>query len=261
MTAQEQTSKSKDRDITVPLLVSGIVMCLVCAGLWLAAIRSQDYLRTTVGPAIGLVTPTPPGCPPVPPGWARVYSDGFWTNSGGWPAGEYEDDYADTELRVGDGSLTWSARVHQDYFQNFNPGRIPPQKDIYLVTSVRRLGGAAGEDYGLFVRDFGARLYYFAIDDFRHVGLFRFDGSREQPWQVLYFEPSALIRPRESNALVAFIQDTHLTFCINDQLAVELEDDNPYLRIGRYGVAASMLAGGDLNRFEFDSMAAYAPTR
>jgi hypothetical protein len=215
---------------------------------------------------MGLIEPTPTAtpipCPAVPAGWTKGINHEFDVdvNDDAWPLGEDTDAYADTNMEIKDGVLRWSLRAHQNVYYHIEPRYSnDSRRDFYLFTRVRQVSGPLDSDYGVTFRLIGWKHYYFSISDAGKVLVYKRGSQEGDDSKQLYWDISASVQPGEFNELVVFAKGSHFTFCVNQQVVAELDDES-YVS-GRFGVQMELEQATDEAVIEYDNYTVYAPQK
>ncbi|MBI5951556.1 MAG: hypothetical protein HY865_07850 [Chloroflexi bacterium] len=245
-----------ENDIKTFLILAGVLVC-ICVCLCMIAALVWRYSP----PKMGLFEPTPtaiPPCPSIPTGWVEVMNDQFDGNVNLWPLGKDTNSYADTNTEIKNGILEWSLTAHQDVYYHIEPGANNNlQKDFYLTTDVRQADGPLNSEYGVTFHLLGWKHYYFSISDTGEVLVKKRSSRDGDDTEQLYWDFSSNVRPGEYNKLTVFAQGSHFTFCVNQQVVVELDDDT-YTK-GRVGIAMGLDRAADEAIIEYDNYTVYAP--
>jgi hypothetical protein len=276
-----QAFRAKERDVTLPLLVSGAVACLLCAGLGVAATLAGDSLQAIVAPGFGLTsstrssvptsTPTPPPtptavltsiplsvhCPEVPADWFRIANETFGNTTAVWPTGSQVDGEVQSELSIGGGALRLALLPQPGSYVYRRPESLQGRPDFYMVTNVTQRQGPEDTDYGVIFRLAGGRHYFFSINGLQQVRLRR---HGDDDWrETLFNGKSAAIRPGENNELIVFGQAAQFTLCINRIVVARLE--NASYPTGRFGIGVLAGAAQGAVVIEYDDIRIYAVYR
>jgi len=140
--------------------------------------------------------------------------------------------------------------------QDDKAAAVKSLNDFYFSVNVRSSDSLPGTDYGMIVWADEDRMYYFQADSWRasvHVRREE-DDEWEQP---VYGDDLILISPAEPAKLSVLQTQSQASFCVNDQLALVIDDIGDVFE--DFGVAGSISGQGDPVNFEFDDFVVYGP--
>src|SRR5690349_3731850 len=161
--------KAPQRDFTIPLLISGFLVAVICVTLGVVGFLSRNFIRNDLAPRIGLVDPTrtaiptaiPNTCPPLDTRWKTSLVEGFNNNNLKWPVGRETDEYGNSEVRIEEGQMFVDLSTTQGVFFHPTPARRYSLTDFYLTVEAQQLQGSLPFDgFGLFLRADGATIHY-----------------------------------------------------------------------------------------------------
>jgi hypothetical protein len=266
MNSQDKSPKLlEEKDNTLPIILTGLFSSYVCICICMctALLLIGLYSNNKVSPTTNLVEPSPiatlslPPCPAIPTGWVEVMNDKFGPNVNMWPVGKDTDAYADTEMEIRYGALRWSLNAHQGFYAYEEPQFISSQHNFYLQTNVRQTNSPLDSNYGVTFRGNGWNQYYFAINDVGKVLVYKHADNEDHLWENLFWTDSAIAQPGKYNELIVIAQDSHFTFCVNQQMVGEMTDDS-YIS-GYVGIGANLHQAKEETLIEYDNYTVYAP--
>jgi hypothetical protein len=259
MEEQEKVSTWATRDLTIPLILSGVISSVACIAVCVVLYLARDFLGNDVAPALGLVDPTPAPvlCPAIPADWQIVMHDDFsTTNKYYWEHGVDNDDYADAITKIDEGKFKWDIQANQGVFYERRSIKNVTPEDFYVSVNVLNLGGAHDAEYGIGFRIKDRQTLFFSIQASGRVKVHVRDS--ESDWQPLLFDGRTNhMRMFGADQLEIFRQDGRYSFCVNQELIGEV-DDSVYAA-GEFGFGAELENEGDTLLLEFDDFIVYAP--
>lgn len=218
---------------------------------------------------IPTATQIPVPCPAIPTGWVEVMNDKFGPNIHMWPLGRETDAYANRNVEIKNGALRFLLAAHQGFYTFYNPEYIDHQQDFHLHTKVRHTNGPLHNNYGVTFRSNGLNHYYFAINNAGEIQIYKHIDSEDSSWGILYYEDpsweilyyavSSNIQADQYNEMVVFAQGSHFTFCVNQQMVAEINDDS-YVS-GDVGIGMSLEQSNDEAVIEYDNYTIYGPKK
>lgn len=251
MNSQDESSKLQKRDMTFPLILTGLCSSYICICICMcAAILSISWYSENEVSA---------PCPPVPAGWQTIMNNDFDSNRYIWPIGENSDAYEDTDLQIVDGLLRLDVKAHQGvYDYQFPKLNNREQKDFYISTQARKVSGPPDAEYGLIFRVRADQHLFFTIQDSGIVKVHTRDTNGE--WQDLFFSGRAEnINVDESTQLSIFVEGSNYIFCVNQYVVGEV--NNSDYSSGKFGIAVELENANDKAVFEYDDFIVYAPAK
>ena len=249
---------------TIPLLLGCIFSTVICIVLCAIIYLSRDFIKNDIALIPGLIEPTPTPdpdiCPKIPSEWVKVMDNDFNANTYNWPLGKYTDEYSESNPKITKGLLELSLKAFSNrgvYYYTFPALNISPE-NFYFMSTVRQISGREDSRYGVIFRENGGQHYFLSISN---SGQFIVKSRNDAgAWKELWFgEHSGIIHPGENNQLVILGQDSHYTFCINQHVVGEL--DNEEHNLGGFGLGILVQHANDVSIFEYDDLIIYAPAK
>jgi hypothetical protein len=254
---QDESQSWTTKDATILLLIFGVFSTMLCIGFCVVVYFVNDFLRDS---DLTARQPTPTAsiallpCPVMPTAWVEVMDDKFGPNVHVWPLGTKTDEYADSNIEIKNGALRFSMKAHQDFYTNYNPEYVGSQQDFYLLARVRQTGGSPDNGYGITFRLMDWNHYYFGING---RGEFMIYKNEDSSWEILDRMVSSSIQPGEYNELIVLAQGSQFTFCVNQKIVSEINDDSHVS--GKVGIGMNLEQSADETLVEYDNFTVYAP--
>jgi hypothetical protein len=259
MDNQNGSSSWATKDITVPLLISGVLATGACVILCIVLSVYGKSLPSDSFSDLGLAEPTmgPMECPALPVEWGIKLQDQFVDNKLGWFLGSDSSEYGHTNTRIEDGLLKLDIKSVEGVFMDQEPNVNATLRDFYFLANMRVQNAAPDTDYGLVVRVDGNDMYYFYVDD---VDAYVQVWDDDDGWgDAMYSDHPILVYPGAMNELAVIHKVDETLFCVNDQVALALQDIGNIF--GDFGVAASATGQEETVNFEFDDFVVYMPPK
>jgi hypothetical protein len=191
--------------------------------------------------------------PAAPTDWPVVFSETFDDNSNKWVVGEDFSKLLEATKLVNE-TFTWQYKALQGVYSTVEVP-YPEVSDFYASVDVKRYTGPEDAYYGLtFRRVNPANFYLFLVNE---EGEFQLQAQAKGRWYQLV-EPTHVeaVQPGEWNRLAVKGEGPQLTFYINDQQVLDLEDIR--FRKGTLGLNL-LVAQGDAGILEFDNFELRVP--
>jgi hypothetical protein len=262
MEEQEKVSTWATRDLTIPLILSGVISSVACIAVCVVLYLARNFLGSNVAPALGLVGPTPTPtlapvlCPAIPSNWQQVMHDDFSANENYWQNGVDNNDYANATTRISEGKYKWDIKANQGVIYERGSIKNVTPEDFYVSVNVLNLGSAPDAEYGIEFRIKEHQTLFFAIQASGRVKVHVRDSKSD--WQPLLFNGHTdNLRIFGPDQLEILRQDGRYSFCVNQELIGEVEDS--VYAAGEFGLAAELENEGDKALLEFDDFVVYAP--
>jgi hypothetical protein len=264
MNSQDESSKPQKRDMTFPTIMTGLCLSYVCIciGMCATLLFIRKYSNNEVSPIVDLIEPTLPynPCLANPTGWEVVMNNNFDTNKYSWPVDKYVDEYSESNVQIENGLYQLRIMAYSNrgvYYYDF-PALNKSSKNFYLASKVRQISGQDDADYGVIFHTNGEQHYFFSISN---SGQFTVRSRNDAgAWKELWYgEDSENIHPGEFNELVIFGEGSHYTFCVNQQIVGEL--DNQEHPLGGFGIGTILRQANDVAIFEYDDLIVYSPAK
>jgi hypothetical protein len=263
MNSQGESPNLEKRDNTLPLILTGLFSSYVCIcmGMCVTLLFIGKYSNNKVPPIVDLIEPTLYNpCLANPAGWEVVINNDFDTNKYNWPVDKYMDEFSESSIQIENSLYRLSLMAFSNrgvYYYDF-PALNKSSKDFYFTSRARQISGQDDADYGVIFHTNGERYYFFSISN---SGQFNVRSRNDAgAWKELWYgEDSENIHPGEINELVIFGEDSHYTFCVNQQMVGEL--DNQEHPLGGFGIGAVLRQANDVAIFEYDDLIIYAPVK
>ncbi len=186
-----------------------------------------------------------------------IFAECFNSETNGWSTGQFDDEYSQTEYTIEDGKYTINvlAKDYQPYVEKNLP--LQDFSDFILTLDATPQDLDSHYSYGLAFREDSeeGHTYTFQItnDGLYSVHLYtgnKFDGNK---WKILKeWSTTNVIRPGQTNALKVIADGDIMSFFINDELLIVLEND--VLSHGRIGLIVDMYEQGKSTAVNFDNV-------
>lgn len=179
-----------------------------------------------------------------------LFEDSFDSDASGWATGEFEDDYSQDEITIGEGVYTLMATAKQPAFvEKKLPNREFSDFELTVEATPR---DAAGGDYyyGVAFRENSdGHVYSFEIGNDGLYAIFLYDGE----WKRLKdWSSTSAINTGETNTLKVIANGQTLTFFVNDEQLTTLEDST--LDKGQIGFVLDIFEEGQTAAVVFDNL-------
>ena len=179
-----------------------------------------------------------------------LFQDQFDSNQNDWYVGEETDEYGRYETEIVDGRYRLSHEADQGVFIWEEPTGAEFDNFVLSVEAIP-VEYSAAFAYGLVFRSGTEQeLYAFEIDSDGYFFINRLDNGS---WETLVeFTEMAAINADGPNQLTVAALGPTLSFFINDEKAITIEDDA--LASGSIGVAMELYEAGDGATIDFDNL-------
>ena len=186
--------------------------------------------------------------------WNIIHMDPFDSNEYNWVLDPSDDEYARTTYEIVDGKYRWDTTAYKSFIRWVRAGETP-LTSFYLSVDVQQMEGPNSADYGVIFReDSDSNFYYFAVNDTGYYALYLYYGE----WSTLVdWIETDIIQQGEVNHITVIGEDSHFTFLINDQYAMEFDDST--IPEGSTALAVELADLDDHAIFEFDNFDLRAP--
>lgn len=276
-------AKSGSKVMTPLLIGGGLLVLLLCVGggglLLLgmsASSQSGTATPTTSGAAQAVLptatgtarpaaaTPAPATPSPTAPAPQKdtvvtllptldgpvIFEDNFSANRFGWFTGDNDDDYGTYRAEIVDGRYHMSQAAKKGVFTWEQPADVDVA-DFVMTVEASPLEHSAAFAYGVIIRSSDNENFYaFEVDTDGYFLVNLFKGGE---WTTLVeFTKLAAINVGESNRLTVQAKGPALSFFVNDEEAITLEDTT--LDHGSIGVALELYDQGDTATVAFDNL-------
>jgi hypothetical protein len=179
-----------------------------------------------------------------------LFQDQFDSNENDWDVGQETDEYGRYETEIVDGRYRLSHEADQGVFIWEEPAGVEFDDFVLSVETVP-VEYSSDFAYGLVFRSGTEQeLYAFEIDSDGYFFINRLDNGS---WvSVVEFTEMAAINTDGPNHLMVAALGPTLSFFINDEEAITIEDDA--LTNGAIGVAMELYEAGDSATVDFDNL-------
>ena len=180
--------------------------------------------------------------------WNILHTDSFDSNDYEWLEDTSDGEFSLTTYEIVDGKYKWDVTAHKSSISWVRTGTTP-FADFYLSVDIQQVEGPDTADYGIIFReDDNTNFYYFGISDSGYYALYLF---YEEWFTLVDWTETDLILQGDANRVTVIGEGSHFTFFINDQYAMEIEDDT--LSEGTTALAVELSDPDDHAIFEFDN--------
>lgn len=177
------------------------------------------------------------------------FTEAFDSNENGWPTGKNEDEYTIDETRLEDGRYVISVEALKPAFVE---RQLPDWQfdDFFLSLEATPLDKGDTYSYGVSFRlDEMGNGYAFEIGNDGQYGVLLYN---EEWSMVVDWTKSGAIKVGQTNKLAVLAQGDSLSFYVNDEPLVTIEDDT--VLEGQVGVLIDMFAEDESAKVAFDNL-------
>ncbi len=178
-----------------------------------------------------------------------LFSDAFDSDGSGWSTGEFEDDYAITEITIENGVYTLAATAKKPaYIEKVLPSR--QFSDFVLTMEATPLDSEDHYSYGIaFREDADYHTYAFEIGNDGLYSVQVYDGE----WRKLKdWSSTEAIKVGQTNELKVIANGSSLTFFVNGVQLTSLQDNT--LARGKIGLIVDIFEEGTSATINFDNL-------
>jgi hypothetical protein len=192
-----------------------------------------------------------------PPNWPQQYTDGFDTNSGGWPVGMDDSEWGLLYQEVANGEYVWMADAASNSIWWAEVDAPGEPADCYVSVDASKSEGVPDQvSYGVVIRKTSDTDYY--LLDVSETGQFGFWRLVDDEWfTIIDWQDTEAVQPGAVNKLAIRAEGSHFVLMINDRVVGQADDST--FGQGKVGVALSVYAEGQTATVTFDNFEVWAP--
>jgi hypothetical protein len=208
---------------------------------------------TSVSPTTSVVLP--------PQGWVMVMQDQFVDDQYKWTIERSEHEIANTQDEK---YLFVVLDAPMDNVYPWVKPDIRPQSDLFYGIDVKVISAAPATSCGLafHIIGLGAKQYGYYRFEIRNTHEYRIrridDTNYNNSTDLVPWTKDPVIKPEQTNRLVAIVQKKHFNFYINGKLVADTLEDPSYT-LGFIGVVIRTDKKGQSGTCEFDNAEVWKP--